>query len=109
MQPITRQDVEDLLSGNERVALIEALPEESFRKFHLPGAINIPADADDFDERVAEAVPEKSTPVIVYCLDSECQASPKAARKLDALGYDEVYDYEAGKRDWRSAGKPIES
>ena len=34
--------------------------------------------------------------------------SPRAASRLEALGFDEVYDYAAGKADWGSAGLPLE-
>lgn len=34
--------------------------------------------------------------------------SPRAAWRLDALGFDEVYDYVAGKADWGAAGLPLE-
>ena len=34
--------------------------------------------------------------------------SPRAAWRLEALGYGEVYDYVAGKADWIAAGLPTE-
>ena len=34
--------------------------------------------------------------------------SPRAAWRLEALGFSEVYDYEAGKADWGSFGLPLE-
>jgi CBS domain-containing protein len=34
--------------------------------------------------------------------------SPRAAWRLEALGYLEVYDYVAGKSDWMAAGLPTE-
>ena len=34
--------------------------------------------------------------------------SPRAAWRLDSLGFGEVYDYEAGKQDWGAAGLPVE-
>src|SRR5260370_35907602 len=34
--------------------------------------------------------------------------SPRAAWRLEALGYVEVYDYVAGKSDWMAAGLPTE-
>jgi Mg/Co/Ni transporter MgtE len=34
--------------------------------------------------------------------------SPRAAARLEALGFAEVYDYVAGKADWASFGLPIE-
>jgi Mg/Co/Ni transporter MgtE len=32
--------------------------------------------------------------------------SPRAAWRLETLGFDHVYDYEAGKADWGAAGLP---
>src|SRR5712691_10120319 len=34
--------------------------------------------------------------------------SPRAASRLATLGFDEVYDYAAGKADWGSAGLPLQ-
>jgi Mg/Co/Ni transporter MgtE len=34
--------------------------------------------------------------------------SPRAASRLESIGFSEVYDYVAGKADWGSAGLPLE-
>lgn len=34
--------------------------------------------------------------------------SPRAAARLETLGYEVVYDYVGGKADWGSAGLPLE-
>lgn len=34
--------------------------------------------------------------------------SPRAAARLASLGFDQVYDYVAGKADWGAAGLPLE-
>ncbi|MBA3690794.1 MAG: CBS domain-containing protein [Actinobacteria bacterium] len=34
--------------------------------------------------------------------------SPRAAWRLESLGFQEVYDYEGGKQDWAAAGLPME-
>ena len=53
-------------------------------------------------------MPEKDKPVIVYCANTECYASPKATKQMHDLGHATVYDYEAGKTDWKAAGLPVE-
>jgi len=58
---------------------------------------------------VRTAVPDKQGTVAVYCADAKCQASSKAARRMDELGYRHVLDYEAGKSDWQKAGLPVET
>lgn len=106
MHTISRDKTNELLS-NDGVTLVEVLSAEKYNDYHLPGAINVPL-GDQFDQRIQAAIPDKSVPVIVYCYDAECDASPKAAQRMDELGYRTVYDYEAGKVDWKEAGLPIE-
>jgi len=73
----------------------------------LPGAINIPHT--EVDELSPTLLPDKAAQVVVYCSNRACQNSPQAARRLLALGYENVRDYEEGKQDWIEAGLPIES
>src|SRR5207244_12577073 len=35
--------------------------------------------------------------------------SPRAAWRLETLGFDQIYDYAAGKADWGAAGLPREA
>ena len=105
MQTISREEVKEKLRSD--AAVIDVLAPETFRKFHLPHAVNVPVD-DQFDEKIQQAVPDKSKPVVVYCYDQECTASPKAAERMEQLGYEHVFDYEAGKIDWQAAGLPVE-
>ena len=106
MQTISRNQTRELITRNGARA-VEVLKPEQYREYHLPGAINVPL-GNDFDQRIQDAIPDKSTPVIVYCYDADCDASPKAAQRMEKLGYQTVYDYEAGKVDWKEAGLAIE-
>lgn len=108
MEPITRDELKCVLDSRKDLVLVEVIGPNTYREYHLPGAIRVPVD-ENFEQEIQMAIPDKSKPVVVYCLNQACNASPKAARKLDQLGYEEVYDYEAGKRDWKAAGLPIET
>ena len=55
--------------------------------------------------RVAENVPDKSTPIVVYCGIN--QRSPLAAATLMRMGYKNVYNYSDGFFTWRDAQLPI--
>jgi rhodanese-related sulfurtransferase len=109
MEKIDRNELRRWMDEKRNFVLIDALAEEEYHKGHLPGAINIPVDDRRFEWRVLSAEPNKTSPVVVYCASKECQASPKAAKKLEAEGYKQVYDYEAGKADWEKAGFPLVS
>lgn len=106
MQIITRNQLREKLADD--VTLVDVLAPDKYREYHLPEARNVPLD-DQFDDGIQQAVPDKSQPVVVYCYDKDCPASPAAARRMDELGYEQVFDYEAGKIDWKTAGLPVEA
>jgi rhodanese-related sulfurtransferase len=108
MKTIDREQLQSWLQEGHNLTLVEVLDKEQFDKYHLPGAINVPVSEDHFEQNFERVVPDKTQPVVVYCANTECDASPRAARKLEAAGYKDVRDYEAGKADWREAGLPIE-
>jgi rhodanese-related sulfurtransferase len=105
MHAVSRRQVRKLMAGDAYI--VDVLPQQSFRRGHLPGAINVPFD-ERFDERVLQALPDQNNPVIVYCADAACDLSPQAAEHLVSLGYTKVFDYAAGKADWQDAGLPME-
>jgi rhodanese-related sulfurtransferase len=79
-------------------------PPRSTRR-HLPGAINIPLKQLD---AYSAAQLDKQRPVIVYCWDYLCDMSPRAAARLDSLGFERVYDYAPSKVDYLARGLPRE-
>lgn len=105
MKTIDRTELKRMIDGSEAV-VVEVLGEEKFREFHLPGAINVPL-GDGFEERIRQAVPDKEQAVVVYCANEDCNASPKAAERMESIGYRNVLDYAAGKEDWKDAKMPV--
>lgn len=103
---ITAQDLKHNLDNGTDLTLVETLPREVFDKEHIPGAINIPVS--DIGERAEDLLP-KDERIVVYCANTECDASPKAAKKLKDMGYGKVLDFEAGKQGWKDAGYELES
>lgn len=81
----------------------EVLPRPEYEWAHLAGAIHLPLKGWDVAE-VTERL-DRDRPVIVYCNNTECDQSSRAAWRLETLGYD-AYDYVAGKQDWLSLGLP---
>jgi rhodanese-related sulfurtransferase/glyoxylase-like metal-dependent hydrolase (beta-lactamase superfamily II) len=55
--------------------------------------------------RMANEVPNKDTPIVVYCDIN--QRSPLAADTLGKMGYTRVSNYAPGFFEWRDAGKPV--
>ncbi len=104
---ITRDQLKAKLDGDEKIYLVEALPEKYFLGKHLPGAINLPHD------RVVELAPQllsdRAAEIVVYCASTTCQNSTIAVEKLTELGYTNVWDYKEGKQDWVDAGLTTET
>ncbi len=108
METLTTDQVKQMKQSNGPT-VINVLDEKYFRKEHIPGSKNIPLSTDNFVEKVEQAVGGKDKPVIVYCANTECDASPKAAQQLDTSGFEKVYDFEGGMDAWKEAGLPVES
>lgn len=104
---ITREGLKAKLDRGEELVLVETLGPKYYEDAHLPGAINIPHT--EVDALAPEMLPDKSAQIVVYCSNRACQNSPQAARRLAALGYKNVYDYEEGKQEWIEAGLSTES
>lgn len=85
--------------------LVEVLPAQEYRELHLPGAINLPLKQLD---RTSARQLDRDRDVVVYCWDALCDLSPRAAARLDTLGFARVHDYAAGKADWLAHGLPAE-
>ena len=105
MKHIKRDEVQKAATRRD-MTLVEVLDKDEYDTFHLPGAVNVPLD-EQFDERIQAAVPDKSESVVVYCQDANCPASTKAANRMEALGYENVFEYDEGKTDWKQAGLPV--
>lgn len=104
---ITREELKARIDRGEDLIVVETLGPGYYEDAHLPGAINIPHTK--VEELAPAMLPDKSAEIVVYCSNKACQNSPQAARRLIALGYENVYDYEEGKQDWIEAGFPTES
>jgi rhodanese-related sulfurtransferase len=90
----------------ETVVLDVRTPAEVDDSGHIaaPRFFNITRGLLEF--RIERAVPDKATPIVVYCGVS--QRSSLAADTLVKLGYTNVRNYRDGFVNWRRAGLPIE-
>jgi rhodanese-related sulfurtransferase len=84
----------------EDFVLINVLPEDNFNEKHIRTSINIPHEDKQFTEMVEKVAGSKDRKIVVYCASFDCDASKKAAEKLEKAGFDRVYDYEGGTKDW---------
>jgi polyisoprenoid-binding protein YceI len=88
-------------------ALIDILPPEEFAARHLPGAVNACVYEMVFLDRVAELVPDRSLPLVLYDASGTTRAGTAARDKLLAAGYRDVQILEGGLAGWCAAGYPL--
>ncbi|WP_280553438.1 rhodanese-like domain-containing protein [Halomonas sp. 25-S5] len=101
MKAITRDELKIMNEiEHEDFVLLNVLPRDAFNKQHIRTSINMPVKDENFVDKVADVVGSKERKVVVYCANFDCDASPKAARKLEEAGFTQVYDYEGGTQDW---------
>jgi rhodanese-related sulfurtransferase len=94
--------VQELLERGAQ--LVEVLPEEEYQELHLPGAVSLPLK--ELDAQRAKQL-DRKRPVVVYCWDALCDMSPRAAARLEQLGFD-AHDYALSKVDWMAHALPME-
>ena len=100
---ISIEELLEMQANDQDFKLVDVLSEKNFNESHIPGAINIPFD--DLDEKaLAKGNVTKDDTIVVYCASYACQKSTKAAKKLSAMGYENTFDFKAGKRGWKHAG-----
>jgi len=106
MKSISAEELKKKIDGKEDFILVDVLGKESYEGKHIPTSINIPVD--EIENRASTELRDKNKEVVVYCASTECQASPRAAKKLVELGFTNVVDYEAGIAGWQDAGYKFE-
>jgi len=64
---ISREQLKAKMNRGDRFALLETLPEEYFRRSHLPGALNLPYD--QVERLAATLAPDKNAEIVTYCMN----------------------------------------
>ena len=101
---ITTEKLQSLRKSAEGFLLIDVVTKEGFDKDHIPGARNVPLASDDFVQAVArKASGSKTRKVVLYCDNSRCDASSKAAQMLVDDGFTNVFEYEGGLSSWNES------
>jgi rhodanese-related sulfurtransferase len=97
--------------SSSTVVLLDARPQEEHAVSHIPGARSVAGKprlkpslytADVAD--VIRMVPDRTTPLIVYCNGLYCGRSKRFGADLAAVGYSNVRRYQLGIPAWRGLG-----
>lgn len=89
------------LSENKKAVIIDVNGSESYKKGHVPGAL----DFEAIEKNFAKVLPaDKDTTIVAYCGGPKCSAYQAAAKAAKELGYKNVKHMSAGISGWKEAG-----
>lgn len=106
MQEIKTDELKKMIDNGEDFVLVDALGVDSYRKNHIPGAINIPLD--ELTRRKDSLPADRGKRIVTYCGSTTCSASEKIAGEIEKLGYSNVHRYTSGLKGWIEAGNSTE-
>ena len=104
MKTISTEELKKKLDNDELI-LIDVLSEKSYEQSHIKGAVNIPMKV--IGTKAKEKY-SKDDQIVVYCSGPDCQSSHTAAKKLDDLGFSNIYHNKAAKEKRAEASYPME-
>ena len=105
--PIECIDKDELLSridGGSDFILVDTIGGYDGNRFRIKGAKTVPYPEVIDRRRELSGYDE----IIIYCKNSECRASKKAASGLILLNVSNVKVYEGGIDEWTAGGLPVE-
>ena len=94
----------DKLRANTEHVLLDVRSVAEFEKGRIPRAVNIDINAKAFEEKVGAL--DRNKTYLVNCAVG--MRSAKACKKLETMGFKNLYDLGPGFDGWKKAGKPIE-
>jgi sulfur-carrier protein adenylyltransferase/sulfurtransferase len=103
IEEVDPSEVNELL--DEGVAVVDVREDEEFAAGHIPGAKHVPRSY--LESRIEAAVPDRSTPVILYCASGNRSAYGALTLQRD-LGYEHVRSMTGGITLWKDRGYEVE-
>lgn len=94
----------DKLRADTNNVILDVRSPAEFEKGRIPGAINIDISSSKFDEKIAALDTNKT--YLVNCAVG--MRSARACKKMEAMGFNHLYDLAPGFDGWKKARKPVE-
>ncbi len=93
---------------DKNVVFIDARDPEDFELAHIKGALSIPYEYLEEDWMAASTGIPKERPIVIYCSGTECELSLLLGREMAYQGYENIFIFYGGWREWEHAGLPTE-
>ena len=119
---VATEELKTWMDSGKELLIVDTMPyDESYKKQHVPGAVQflfpIPdmkewdtketggKTMEDFNKLLGG---DKDKPIVIYCGFVKCTRSHNGAAWAVKLGYNNVYRYPGGIFAWKGADLPIE-
>lgn len=120
---LTGAELKKMMDEGKNMVIIDTMPyEDSYKKEHVPGALQFLFPIPDMKEWDAKETggksqadfeamlgPDKDRTVVIYCGFVKCTRSHNGAVWAKKLGYTNVYRYPGGIFGWKGLDYPIEA
>lgn len=113
---ISTEDLKKKVDANEDMIIIDTMPESSFKKNRIPGALNaeLPVTMEEVTPEQREAFvnalgTDKAKTIVVYCGFVGCERSHVGAVIAKEEGFTDVIRHPGGIGAWLEAEYPVES
>ncbi len=119
---VATEELKKWIDSGKDMVIVDTMPyEDSYKKIHVPGAVQflfpIPdmnqwdineTDGKSQDDFIKLLGSDKDKPIVVYCGFVKCTRSHNGAAWAVKLGYKNVYRYSGGIFAWKGAKYPVE-
>jgi rhodanese-related sulfurtransferase len=95
-------DEYDKLRANTNFVILDVRSAAEFEKGRIPGAINIDINSLNFSNQVSAL--DKNKTYLVNCAVG--MRSARACKKMESMGFTNLFDLAPGFDGWKKAGKP---
>lgn len=119
---VTTQELKQWIDSGKDMVIVDTMPlKDSYRKTHIPGAVQFLFPISEMKQWNTEETggrtleqfirllgEDRSKPVVVYCGFVKCTRSHNGAAWAVRLGYQKVFRYSGGIFAWKGADYPVE-
>ena len=93
---VNKSQVQELLSEEEELVILDVRTPQEYEAGHIQGAININVLSEEFEQRVKSM--DKNSVYLVYCKSGG--RSTTAVKIMNELGFEYIYHYPGGYSDF---------
>ncbi len=118
---VTTSELKQWIDSGKDVLVVDTMPyEDSYKKMHVPGAVQFLFPIPDMPQWDTNETDGKTQadfmkllgentdkPIVIYCGFVKCTRSHNGAAWAAKLGYKNVYRYPGGIFAWKGAGYPV--